>query len=300
MIIACPHCRTRYEVADRAIGDSGRTVQCANCTESWKATRDSAVVEPPAVPPALEAAMDDVLEAGDSARSAAPWLAAAAARGLNPEKPPPKPVKGLSLFARLRTLVGLGGAASDAVPAGRPKKNLPTGFVEQRTKEILDAMPMGRLRRALGYGVAGFSVLLVAGGLFARETLVEFFPDMASFYRTFGFEVNLVGLEFSELRTLRTTQDGHPLLIVEGRIESVSREMNQVPPVRVTLFDSGGAEVYRWTAKVNVPELGPGEFAAFEATLANPPEAVERARLTFVSGTHVSQGATRAGILGSN
>src|SRR5688572_10646213 len=49
MIISCPNCGTRYQVAYETIGAAGRKVQCAQCRKAWQA----APVEdaPPSPPP---------------------------------------------------------------------------------------------------------------------------------------------------------------------------------------------------------------------------------------------------------
>jgi len=36
MIITCPHCQTKYQVAYEAIGSAGRKVQCAQCRQAWQ------------------------------------------------------------------------------------------------------------------------------------------------------------------------------------------------------------------------------------------------------------------------
>lgn len=38
MIVTCPECATRYLVDPRALGTSGRTVRCANCSNTWYQT----------------------------------------------------------------------------------------------------------------------------------------------------------------------------------------------------------------------------------------------------------------------
>lgn len=35
MIITCPSCRTRFEIAPAALGSAGRTVRCSQCSERW-------------------------------------------------------------------------------------------------------------------------------------------------------------------------------------------------------------------------------------------------------------------------
>jgi len=36
MIITCPHCQTKYQIAYRAIGATGRKVQCCYCQQAWR------------------------------------------------------------------------------------------------------------------------------------------------------------------------------------------------------------------------------------------------------------------------
>ena len=48
MIIECPRCASRYEVADGLIGPAGKSVRCAKCSNVWLA---KPVAEAEAVPP---------------------------------------------------------------------------------------------------------------------------------------------------------------------------------------------------------------------------------------------------------
>ena len=41
VVIACPHCGTRYQVPFSTIGSDGREVQCAQCGKSWHAHADA-------------------------------------------------------------------------------------------------------------------------------------------------------------------------------------------------------------------------------------------------------------------
>src|SRR3954467_11979545 len=43
MQIVCPNCKTSYQIADTAIGASGRSVRCVRCQTLWHAM-------PPAIP----------------------------------------------------------------------------------------------------------------------------------------------------------------------------------------------------------------------------------------------------------
>src|ERR1700712_4742312 len=51
VVIACPHCGTRYQVPYQAIGPKGRNVGCAHCGQSWEAHAERPKAPPRAEPP---------------------------------------------------------------------------------------------------------------------------------------------------------------------------------------------------------------------------------------------------------
>jgi predicted Zn finger-like uncharacterized protein len=53
MILTCPACASRYQVADGAIPLTGRTVRCASCSHAWRQEPEHRYVPPP-----LELAID--------------------------------------------------------------------------------------------------------------------------------------------------------------------------------------------------------------------------------------------------
>jgi hypothetical protein len=119
---------------------------------------------------------------------------------------------------------------------------------------------------------------VVVGGEIVRQ-----FPDMAGVYERLGLGVNVVGLDFREVKTLRTLRRGEDVLIVNALIFSASSRPVIVPPVIVTLLDEKGVPLYEWSVAPAVAELEPGEVIDFETELANAPAEARDVRLTFAS-----------------
>jgi predicted Zn finger-like uncharacterized protein len=90
MIITCPHCQTKYQIAYRAIGSAGRKVQCCYCQQAWR--------ERPAKPrlalvdagSACDAACEDTLDAAFVAEAEAVSAALFARLAIWPATKTPK------------------------------------------------------------------------------------------------------------------------------------------------------------------------------------------------------------------
>lgn len=258
MIITCPHCQTKYQVAYEAIGSAGRKVQCAHCRREWNQTPQP---ETPSFPPEeddrlfddmSEDALDEVMMAEESAVA----REAAATRPLAGLGMPPRTVDAAALKQQQKAF-------------------------RRRQDAMNSSLPMARLRR--GARVVGVVVLagLVCGAWFARVPIVERYPDLAGLYEAVGLGVNVVGLEFSDLHTLKALSGGNEVLTVSAQIVGLSPKPVRVPPVVVSLLNERGKAVYEWSVAPRVRDLMAGERATFDTRLSLPPSEAVRVRLSF-------------------
>jgi predicted Zn finger-like uncharacterized protein len=129
----------------------------------------------------------------------------------------------------------------------------------------------GVLSRLLG--VAATALLVAVAVLFIwRSDLVRLAPSLAGFYRLFGIEVNLRGLQLHEVRAMRTAVDGVPVLSIEGFVFNPGPKAAEVPKLRMAILGAGGRELYVWTAEPPQPMLKAGESFALRSRLAAPPQ----------------------------
>ena len=269
MIITCPHCQTKYQVTFDAIGSAGRKVQCAHCQQAWQ----QGPIEPEAPPtPEVAAATSVIVE--DTLDEAME----AEARAVAAEK-------------RAKKLAAEAFDAKQSEAAGKidPEvvRNRQRAFTRRQDKMIAK-LPLARFRRAARVILALALVGVAAGFYFGRVPVVARFPAMAGVYEAVGLKVNVVGLEFSNVTTLRTLRDGKEMLIVSAQILGVEAQPAPVPPVVVTLIDSHGQGVYEWSVTPAVRDLMGGERATFDTQLILPPGDASRVRLSFAGGTTLS------------
>lgn len=256
MLIICPDCATSYEVEPDDLGPSGRKVRCTSCGSVWRAA-------PPEAEP-------EIIEIGPDAHEAEPMLGIEDMAG---------GAKDISFGA----MIGDGDAvaevediedieeidAADLAPVSSRRR--PRGTA-----------PRSPNARAMTYGSVLGLVLLLSAVVW-RDKVVSYVPDLAGLYAAVGLPVNLRGLEFRDMETVETTNDGIPQLIVRGTIENVTEDKVAVPRLRLAVRGISGREIFVWTAVPAKPELEAGESLPFLAQLASPPAEGREIAVRFVS-----------------
>lgn len=312
MIITCPNCQTSYQLAERAIGSAGRKVSCAQCQESWHATPEP---EPAKVRPKpklvteektqetpedqpIPEDKDKLFDAeGEAALDAEFEQAENESQGGDTEKQP-KPVaeepEKVAQSVADKSKADESEAEAEGTSAEAEKADvydttkIGTGLkgkrrqaMQKRQVALRKKLPMGRIRSNARFALLVLFVWLLGGGLFFRTDIVRVAPDMAGFYAAIGLPVNVIGLEFENVETLRTMQNGVDVTLVTGHVRNIGGGQVQVPPIVVSILDGEGASLYSWSVTPLSRVLGPHEKLEFEARLNSAPENAANVKLAF-------------------
>ena len=276
MIITCPNCHTRYKVASDALSAAGRQVQCAACAELWHATPSfpaHATAQPDPEPSedelAFRADRDALFSSDDEALLDAQFLrteevAEPLPVPADPFEPPPVP------------------------PLDRAGNKARSDALARRRNTMIAALPLARFRRAFRVGIAALLVLALGLAFTLRTEIVSSVPQLDGLYRLVGLGTNVVGLDFTDINTLRTTRDGSSVIIVNAKISNITNRVAYVPSVLVSLVNEAGAVIYEWTVTPATRNILPGDILDIDAQLTGPPEGVTRVRLSFVEGRNGS------------
>lgn len=280
MIITCPHCQTKYQVTYEAIGSVGRKVQCAHCSRAWQQAPLPAATKPPAeaadndrlFDSMAEDALDEVM-AEEESQVLAERALKGGVRDVSP--PPDLPVA----------------AAPAQAPADPSDIKKREKAFSRRRSEIESRLPLARMRRSARIIAVVLLAVIIALAYFGRVQLVDRYPALAGLYEAVGMGVNVVGLDFSNLTTIKSTSGGQESIEVSAQIVGLSSRPVVVPPVIISLLSDKGAVVYEWSVAPRVPDLMAGERATFETRLTTPPGEAARVRLSFAGGASQSSEA---------
>jgi predicted Zn finger-like uncharacterized protein len=284
MLIVCPNCATSYQVEPSSLGTAGRPVRCVRCKKTWfAASPDAALAITPShredLPGLVGAPLSDAHVQPPTQNGGFPALEAPPIAPEAPETGPVAPGFEPDAGGSTALAVPVAADAPEAVGELPPVAEAPPSLAITMPEDI-ESVAARRLRRrprrssAIG---AGWSLAIL--GLIAlnaslviwRADIVRFVPQTASLYGAIGLPVNLRGLVFSDIVTRNETQDGVPLLVVEGLIRSNSPHVADVPRLRFAVRNAAGQELHSWTAVPAQKLLAPSATMPFRSRLASPP-----------------------------
>lgn len=134
----------------------------------------------------------------------------------------------------------------------------------------------------VGWLIGVLIILVLASAVIGRNEIVAGFPASASIYQKLGLPVTLqLGLQFEDVTSKRLEEGGVAVLVVEGAIVNVSEQERPVPPIRVTLLDSGGRRLQQELFRAKDVRLGAGGKTTFSGRLINPAEQARNFSVTF-------------------
>lgn len=309
MKIKCPDCSTSYEIKAEAVGSEGRSVKCAKCGNRWfvgPGSDDDAPVDFKAAESTSTA--ESTQDPDEVARDEADWAADAEAEDQSedaaqeageepdPEEdiadfaPPPADSPARTDEDRFAADLaddeeGQDGEDPEDIEssAKRPKIIVnPDKFRRNHIGALLGWLARRNFRRLGGLLIFGVSIAALASFVFLRDNMVKQSPDLASLFQIIGFDVNLRGLEFRNLRTFSEIESGKKVLVVEGSIRNLLEEANPVPAVRLSIRNSDLQEVYAWTVEPRTKALNGFDETRFRTILADPPEEASDIQVRFI------------------
>ena len=134
----------------------------------------------------------------------------------------------------------------------------------------------------LGWLVAVLVVLLAASAVIGRNEIVAGFPASALIYQKLHLPITLDhGLQFEEITSTRLQEGGIAVLVVEGAIVNVTPNDRPVPPIRITLLDSGGRQLQEELFRAKEQHLEPGAKTSFSGRVVNPADRARNFSITF-------------------
>jgi len=286
MHIICPHCTTSYAIDLATLGAAGRTVRCSRCKEVWLARPEDAV---DMAARALAMAEASASPAADDA--AAEWEAMAREDDAQEQQIPVVDSPSISTDSPTSADGDSDwpSVAQDDMPDAAVAGPQRQSWFRKLLKRPAQPRPSGKPLIGLPTACAAMAALVLALMIW-RVDVVRLLPQTALFYKMVGFDVNLRGLMFKDVKITTETVEGQPVLVIEGVITGEARKPVELPRLRFSVRDAQGAEIYAWNAVLEQPVLKPGERAWFKSRLASPPPEGRNIDIRFFSKRDIAGG----------
>ncbi len=254
MHVKCPKCEQGFKVPDKALGAKGRKLKCSNCEHQWFQKpipkRAAPKKEKPAAAEPVEEAAADEEPPAEAAAEAEPLdegESAEAAEG-DDEAIDPPPLGDVSGFR---------------------------GFQARKAEK--------KSRPIALYVLVALAVLIPAGLLGARTSLVPAWPPSALLYDTIGLHVPVPGedLVLQNVHVHRRQEGTVEVLVVAGEIRNPTETLVSLLSVRATILGADGTELTSWLIVPDTYQLLPDEKTPFTSEFSNSVPGAGQVHVTF-------------------
>lgn len=143
---------------------------------------------------------------------------------------------------------------------------------------------------AVGWGLLFVIVVgLVAAAIAYRQAIIDYLPadakrKAADVYDALGLPFDLpgYGLKIEVTQSSRQSENGVPVLVIEGKITNVSGKARQLPRLRAALRDDHKHELQHWYFSVKEQQILSGQSVGFRTSIDDPAPEAKEAAITFV------------------
>ncbi len=98
-----------------------------------------------------------------------------------------------------------------------------------------------------------------------------------------GLNVNITGLEFSDLQIARSADGETPAITVSGAVRNIGGNPKAPPVLRFGLLDRNADEVQTWLVSLDGQPIAPGAARQFSTIVSNPPVSAVDLEATFAT-----------------
>ncbi len=267
MIIICPNCQTNYQVAQKAIGALGRKVVCANCQQSWKAKFEQAQI--PITKPQIVTNND--VSPSKEQQDSDEIFSSADEKNLDDEFSKQEQIEKQTANNDISNNSKL-----DKSLKRKQKKDL-----LKRKNNMTQNMPLNRMKKSARIWALILLLLISSIGSFFRDNIVGNFPQFAKFYEAVGLEVNLVGLEFTNVKTLIIKDNGSDKLSISANIHNITNSEISIPNIIISLINDNEEILIEWSIAPRVKTLKAREILDFETHLEDAPPDAQTVKFSF-------------------
>lgn len=179
------------------------------------------------------------------------------------------------------------GGRPDGESRRPPNINLPATRQPRRSGKALAAGWLGLLLVVGG---------IAAGGYFARDKIVQFWPPAVQLYEMLGVDLTETAAEafppdlnLSNLEPEYTVEDGRIVLLLRGEISNAGTEPIDVPELEALLTGENGEPLESWLIALDETAIAPGGSIGFESRRVDP--SAEAVHLEVRMASHAAETA---------